>query len=430
MQPSIHDGIVQIQQILVTTNMTMNCCQSQRARMPRPFWTRSSVAGLWLLLLLHMPAWGGSDGAQCLQLSTIGSPVLWGEGKACNLAQGKTAKQLIDHAETYLWLGMHERGDRNSFRCGLDYLQAAETLLKQPPGQQHNNEPTLNRQLQALKQNLQRQLQQTNDTLYGQFPLSRLLVPTLFLDWESTATYDLIDYADDVAVRLGTETLIEQVLEHWEAKAQLPVLIRSELADPDGEQSHRLENEALYVINRHPKLFPHLERQWLGATANDEENDKALDPDHHSALIDEIGHPRPLIFSIKNPDCVDGNYRFLIEGRIYDDGGTKIETQINAYGLARERHHELWSIATAHALLFLIALALVAWLERRRLKCRLPQRDLWSLTVAAFGLGRLLPWVAITAMLAIAPQPEAVLLVSAWWPVLAGIVLFGLPVLV
>jgi hypothetical protein len=397
-----------------------------------------------LLLLFALPAVAADSGdtgtgGQCDALPSTPWSGLIANPEPCKLHPEANPKANITHAETYLWLGMLERGDRRSFRCGLQYLNAADASLDknpadhQPPDdQQMVDKQGLKQQIQALRDDLNHQLEQTSDTLYGRFPLSRLLVPTLFLDWESTATYDLIDHADDVAVRLGTNTLIEQVLEHWTATAQIPVVIDSVPKNPG------LENEALYVIDRHPKLFPYLERQWapvvvgqLGDQAEPSIAPLLTKPPGaaiYRALAKEIGHPQPLILSIQEQDCVDENYRFLLTGQVWATDGSRVTEQISAFGLARGRHHQLLDIVIAHGLLLTLTLLAVLVLETRHHRKCPPVWRLLGLTLVAFGVGRTIPWMVIPGLHTIMPDPEAVLWASAWWPFLVGITLFTVPI--
>ena len=380
---------------------------------------------------LAQPAWSDGIADPCSRLSGPSWLAALTGAQAAKPLSAASPREHLRHAETYLWLGLAERGDRRSFARGLRHLCAAQRGLSQSDAADQSDhsdqanranadQPQLERRIAALWRNLHQQHHQTTDTLYGLFPLSRLLVPSLFLEWESTATYDLIDHADDVAVRLGTEALAERVLARWMARSQLPVLLHSVPRNPD------LENEALYVISRFPKLFPHLESEWLETVGG--ELPDPLSISQHRALTEAIGHPRPLLLTIHQQDQVDGNYRYLIQGRLLEAAGSDPHDRINAYGLARERHHQLGWVLGLHGLLLLLALLGVMAAEYRRCGHIPPWRELLPLTLGAFLLGRIIPWMVVPGLRALGPAPEALWPVSFWWPLLVGIALFALPV--
>ena len=152
------------------------------------------------------------------------------------------------------------------------------------------------------------------DTFYGQFPLIRLLGNSIFQDYETCGTYDLTDHADDVAVRDAARALCNSVLTRYYDRAQFDVVFASIPFSQD------LNNEALYVFNKQPKIFVHNYDEVVRALTPeqlDQFQQGHIDSGIMRSLCEAFSVGDILVVLIKSLDISDGNYFYLAEARDY-----------------------------------------------------------------------------------------------------------------
>jgi hypothetical protein len=167
---------------------------------------------------------------------------------AYGVPQESAIEWHMNHANTYYWFGMAEKGNMDSFQKGIWHLEKAQKklegwglsdkLLKKYQGE-----------ISAMKVDFQEQSDVHSDTLYGVFPLVRLLAPSLFADALATGTFELVDDPAVMAATAAGFALRDQVLERWSSKPQLSAAFTSTPANK------ALENELLYVFNASGKFF-------------------------------------------------------------------------------------------------------------------------------------------------------------------------------
>jgi hypothetical protein len=337
---------------------------------------------------------------------------------------------LIRHAETYYWFGMAEKGNRQAFGRGLELAAEAARLRSRLAARgalAGARSAALSRRLEGVRQDLEYQDGLAADTLWGVFPLVRLLTPSLFHDWEAAGTFDLLDHPDDVATRDAARALVDSVLEKWTTRPQSEVVFTSVPFNPD------LNNEALYVFNTSPKVFVHNYREVCDALSPEQLEDFRRDritPAIVQRLCEAFGIHELLVVSIRRLDVVGDEHFYLAEGRLYAAGTEVPLHSLFEYGFCRERHHLLGPIILINVALFLLAGPLFALVYRAR-HAEWPAASKVALrSVLAFVLGRALPWVFVPLLGAVAPQPEALAIVGFWWPCFVALVLLLAPVVV
>lgn len=163
-----------------------------------------------------------------------------------SIVDGQTVEESIlinlKHADTYYWYGMAEKGNMEAYKSGLAYLDKAEELICISP-LSDSRKSDLEKKVVILKEDILTQADIAHDTLYGVFPLIRLLAPSLFIDPLATGTFELLDDPDIIASTSAVGSLVNQVLSRWIDIPQLDVICTST------PYNISWVNEALYIFN-------------------------------------------------------------------------------------------------------------------------------------------------------------------------------------
>ncbi|MBT4502083.1 MAG: AAA family ATPase [Gemmatimonadetes bacterium] len=347
---------------------------------------------------------------------------LWSESPSSS-----TIEEQIHHAKTYFWLGIKENGNMDALHRGSTYLKKALQLLEMESSLSIEERASLEREIAILESDLFEQRELSFDTFYGIFPLTRLLVPTLFSDAAAAGTFEMIDDPDIIAATTAAAKLSEAILDRWSSQPQFDIVLNSIPRNP------ALENEVLYAFSALPKLYVHntLEvMEQLTPEQLEAYRANAIDPEIKNRLCEGFGISRLLVVTIRLNDLVDDNYFFSLNGRLYDRRQDESIASVSRMGFCRDRREQFGTLTCINGLLLIAALASFALLYRLRRKAW-PAFPLFPLIpFAGFFVGRTTPWVLIPVLSSIAPPPENLAKLSFWWPCLFGIVIFAGPVII
>ena len=334
----------------------------------------------------------------------------------CFAIQSKNGVEQIEghikHAETSYWVGMAEQGNMEVFEKGLDHLRKAELLLDTDELTETQTAGWFAR-IHALRTDIEEQARIAHDTMYGVFPLSRLLVPTLFSDPRTTELYEVLDEPRVVAAVYGAKDLALKVIHEWKDRAQLDVIFNSV------PLSRQLENEALYVFNRSSKFFVHNYDEAVRALPPelmDEFNLGEVTPKTIQHFFDAFGINNLMVVTVREVDIAHHDFFYLVEGRIYNNKTTEPTHSFFNYGFCIDRRKQLMPILLANVLLFLLAIisyTVIGYFKRKTW----PKINEMIHPVCGFLFARFFAWLLIQLMGAIKPRPEMLAQQSWWWPV-------------
>ncbi|MHC5056769.1 MAG: ATP-binding protein [Planctomycetota bacterium] len=347
-------------------------------------------------------------------------------GAAMGASTADVVREEIQHADTYYWLGMAEKGNMDAFRRGMSHVDRAEKLLSTAvlPDE---TAARLGREIEALRGDIENQAGMARDTLYGVFPLVRLLAPSLFADAAATGTFELIHDPNSIAVSSANTDLCESILQEWKSQPQFDVVFTSVPRD------EALENEARYIFNGSPKFFVHSRREVAGALSPEEDaryRAGEVTPAAKSRLCEAFGVRQLLVVSIEKRDIVDGDHFYTVEARLHTPASDKATRRLSRMGFCRDRRSQFLPIVVATALLLLAAVAVFAVMVRLRRGSFPALKILATVPVVGFVLGRILPWAIAPLVSTIAPDAENLARLSFWWPCAAGAALLLGPILV
>ena len=333
--------------------------------------------------------------------------------------------QAMDHAETYYWVAMAERGSLTALSYGMKYLDRARDILDNSPPAVRKK---YSQELESLANDIHYQYRIAHDTLYGLFPLSRFFNPSIFANPHSTGSFELFDDPRIVAVREAVENLIEHVLESQFVIPQFDVLFVSDPHDTE------IESEALYLFNLSPRFFVHNLRE-INRSLTPEELAECraltLTDATRKKLLQKLGTNTILLVRLKEIDFVNKEHFFSAEGRLFTKASDSPQLVLNNYGFAIDRRPVLPMIIAVHIILILIAIpAYMAGFRFSLHGGRWPSIIHSSLiTLGGFAWGRILVWMIVPIFFAMQPYPERIALWSFWWPLATGLSILFAPIL-
>ncbi len=339
----------------------------------------------------------------------------------------RNIRDEIQHADTYYWLGMHEKGNVDAFHRGLSHLAAASTLIKK----NHHDIPSkdikqLDLEIKTLFKDLQKQLKVHGDTLYGVFPLLRLIQPTLFSNALTTGTFELVDDPDVMASTTAGYKLCHQVLKSLSAKTQFHLLVNSI------PRNIELENEMVNIFNEASGFFIHNQRQLAEILDIDQLknfNNGKISFTTQQQVNQALETKQFLLLTLRKIDQINNNYFYVLDGQVfnYDKGKTY---HCSSMGFSRNRNGQFWPIILSQIALFLMVIFFTYFTVRFKEKKAQIKSLYFSAPIAGFILGRLIPWILVPILSPLAPKPDTLAILSFWWPLGLIFLLFSIPVFI
>lgn len=351
----------------------------------------------------------------------------------------------LKHAETYYWFGMAESGNLQAFYKGYSHLWKAEQIVDDGPFTARQRE-AYRKRIHGLRTDLKEQVEIGHDTLYGLFPLTRFLRPSIFAESTTLDTFEVIDDPRVMASTSAARKLSLEVITRWTERHHLDCVFNS------NPRSEALENEALYLFNLSPKFFVHNYREVVDALSDAQEEQfykNNVTREIQETLMEKWKIRDLLIVTVHEVDIVDDDYFYIVEGKIVslDEsaanalwrrifGDNLIEPRpthnFQVMGFSRDRTGEFYSILVINIVLWMIA-ALIFWLLTRsqlRAGATAQRASLLLVPTLGFAVGRFSAWAVAPVLRSISQIPETLAIVSWWLPCLAGFALLLFPMLV
>jgi tetratricopeptide (TPR) repeat protein len=337
---------------------------------------------------------------------------------------------LFTKAEQIYWLSLQEGGNPDALRLGLKYLNDANQTLNASPNQK------LQDRLDALHLDISKQLEISQDTFWGVFPLARFFSTSLFADSLSLGTFELIDQASVRASVQASAALREVLAQTVENYGQANAIFLSSSSE------NNLENEVLFQFNKDSNFFVHHRSELISLTGKKEFlslyqkdtdwNDKIQRflkknaPSLRSAFSNQF----VLFVTIDDLGSTESKDKFYaVSGHFWDIGTDPENPEIaqlatfSSYGHSRDRNHLFWVLCVAN--LALISTAL--YTTRKTIK---KQNNLnwivWG--IIAFVVGKITVSLSGFTLGTFSPSSETLWYVSAWFPLLGCLLFTLLPV--
>ena len=343
--------------------------------------------------------------------------------------ESHTIAQDIQHAETYIWLGIEENLNASAFQRGLFYLRRAEDKLLQSEILVTEIGLKAKIRIKMLRRDLERQLLMSKGKFYGLFPLTRLINESIFMDVSANKTYEIADTPSIVAALNALDDMVAVLSDQFKIQPQFDTFIRSSPTDPT------IENEANLLIQSKPFLNLHLYQDWPQLLSQREvnlisANTHPLNTEITDKICNRLQIDQFLIITIEQADLIDDIYYYRVIGHIQEQGKSVPAYTITTRGFSRDLHSQIYPILIAHLLFFTIGLVLFLGLIKWELGV-LPESWYRDISVAglAFLVGRILPWALIPAINNFRPSADISPPFAFWWLAILGVVILVLPVL-
>ncbi len=339
----------------------------------------------------------------------------------------KNIRDEIQHADTYYWLGMYEKGNVDAFQHGLSHLTVALTLLKKNHQKISSKETAqLNLEIAALHKDLNKQLKVHYDTLYGVFPLIRLIQPTLFIDPLTAGTFELVDNPNVMASTAAGYKLCHKVLKSLSGKTQFHILFNSI------PRNIELENEMVDIFNKASGFFVHNQRELveiLDRNQLDNFHEGKISSNTQRQINQALDTKQFLLVTIRKVDQVNQNYFYIVDGQVfnYDKGKTYHSASM---GFSRDRNKQLLPVILSQIALFLTIIFFTCFTAPIKGREKRLKPFHFAAPIAGFALGRFIPWIIVPVLSPMAPRPDTLAILSFWWPLSILFFLFTIPVFI
>lgn len=339
-------------------------------------------------------------------------------------ASAQAATRHIRNARMYYWLGIEEAGNLRAFRQSQTYLdKAAEALAKATVADTRREE--LGEEIDALRATVAHQRTLAEGTFYGSFPLVRLLVPTLFVTSGSASNYHLIEDPRLMAVRELAQSIRDDVMSDWTTVPNMHVVFRGASLPPvfKSEFLRAFNESARFYVHSDEEVARTLPDSTLAAFRTDGPSSSAI-----QTLRSAFGSPLAVV-SLTRPNRVGDAHMYQSTATVYGESATTPSHSIAQSTTVRDRRGQALPLLFCNLLLLALAVGAYLWTARSR-------NEEFSLSLVvyptlAFLIARFLFAVVYPVIEPLAPAPETPVLVSLWWPLLAGFALFiGLPAFV
>jgi hypothetical protein len=342
--------------------------------------------------------------------------------------QGRSSKveikDLITHADTYYWLGMEEKGDLQSFKRGLFYLNKADSLL----ASSKNNDSDFVRytnQSMALRGDLDNQIVRASDRFIGTFPISNIIGYNFFTKNKAPGTFEMVDDPRVTSAINAIKNLVDDIAGKWGREPQIDVVFTSVPYDPE------LENEALYYFNQSSKYFVHNKREIRSVLNVDDmelfkqgEVSKKI----KNKLIDAFNSSTLMMVLVRKLDNVDDVHFYLAEGHTYNKKSNESIRQFYTMGFSRDGRGKSNDMFLFIVVLFLVTFFIYNGLNyyRNQSSFSIKLSNL-IIPLLYFAFGIIIPFLIQPVVSSFKPDVESFARISFWWPLIMGVTIFGGP---
>lgn len=333
-------------------------------------------------------------------------------------------EQLLEQTDSWVWLGIANKGGSMAFEKGLDLLTQAEQRIEVAsvsPGVRAH----LQLQAGALRQQLELLSEIYEERFYGVFPLARLIMPSLFIDTGFSNPEHLFHPPDIAAIEVAGENFSEKLEQYGTPR----LVIHSEPLDRELEivvhDTLARQGATLPVSRR--ELVQALDAKLLAAFDKGSINLQAI-----GQMMRAFNAERFVVASL-SPAAGSGQglVKYALRGDFYRRGEAVLGSPVAAtpvlrvatitsFGSILDRRQQLWPIVLVQGLLLLVSMLWamrISWGSNRRRS--LLYKAMIGLGVFCFG--RLFAVVSVMLLSRIAPPAEAMLSATWWWPCLLGL---------
>ena len=344
--------------------------------------------------------------------------------------QKSSVESLLVKADQVYWLSLQEGGNPDALQLGLKYLNDANQTLDASPNQK------LQDRLDALHIDISKQLEISQDTFWGVFPLARFFSTSLFADSLSLGTFELIDQASVRASVQASAALREVLAQTVENYGQANAIFLSSSSE------NNLENEVLFQFNKDSNFFVH-HRSELISLAGKKEFLSLYDKDtdwndklqrflkkNAPSLRSAFSNQFVLFVTIDDLGSTESKDKFYaLTGHFWDIGTDPENPEIaqlatfSSYGHSRDRNHLFWVFCVANLALILVALYTT---RKTNNKTRSLHWIVWG--IIAFVAGKITVSLSGFTLGTFSPSSETLWYVSAWFPLLGCLFFTILPV--
>lgn len=345
-------------------------------------------------------------------------------GAICLASPADDVEQLLRRADTLIWLGIGQKGAGDAFEIGLVRLNEAESALALAdiPGDVRAG---LDREIGALREQLEVLTELYQDRFYGAYPLARLLLPSLLAEEGFAVTEQLFHPPEIAAIESAAKSFSSNV-----DSIDVPYVIsRSVPRNP------LIENVAFSALARHGKTIP-VNRYSLLRHPGAQRLARFDAGDIDSYMLADIMaslNAESLIVAAITPATGNGQdlVKFSMHGDVYQRGevvqGSPVDATpalrvatISSFGTILDRRAQLWPIVLAELSLLVLAMLValnMGWSSVSTLKP-------FSRAVIGAGLfffGRIFTTACIVMFSRFAPDPTDLIAAAWWWPALLGL---------
>ncbi len=335
-------------------------------------------------------------------------------------------EDLLRAAGTCYSFGIDQHGSRPIFDRGLKKLLLAEDLVKSAErvGSLASGQASeARRRIAAMRADLQGQ-KDISDRWFGSvFPLSRMIEPAFGGERENARS--LLSDPDYVAVGKAAESLIENLLQPGERRAQQHVVVTA------APYRQALCSKVNYVFEQSGKFVVHSFSEISEAISEaDMERFRQgeVTPELAQELCKAYKSPCLIVAKITETDSSDGISFYTVEAMAHEPGKPPVLVG-TGYGFCRDGRAMLLPIMLANMIMLLAAVGMIVAMARGT-----SVRPAWGAVMgiagSGFVIGRILPWALAPLLLEIAPAPELPAESACWWPCLFALALYLVPIIV
>jgi hypothetical protein len=338
------------------------------------------------------------------------------------MADSSDAKELILRAELLLKIGARDHGAGRALEKSEALLLEAKSALAQDditPSERIE----LERQYEAVSEDLEIVTELNDERFFGAFPLVRLTIPDLTGD-EGLILTEQLFHAPDVAATMRAAAGTNKSLGAYH-NPQVVWISKP----PD----RRLENLAAEVL-RGGHAWSH-SRRSLVAALNAQQlemiDSGAVTPELIDHLRQEFGAVSLTVLTIKRLVAIEDGAAVSISGDVYTPGevvqGSPLEATLSLrvesfsnVGYAFDRRSQFLPALMTELLLLLFALV---WASRVKWRIGAPLKVTYRLAIGGlfYLYGRLFMILAVWLMHRYIPEQTALIISAIWWPSIMGL---------
>ncbi len=338
-------------------------------------------------------------------------------------------KLSLQHAQTYYWLGIQDKGDPSAFELALMYLEQAQEELKQTEQHINNEEKeSFSRQIELLETDLKEQLPIARNTFVGRFPLVRFMGPSFFVSSKALGSFEIFEDPGEVAMARSADKLGGLFYNHFFGELQLPLVVFSQ-----NNLSPDLESKVRVTLKKSPRIKVY-QTQYLRKYLNEYDLNQLQEGVPDSLLIAKVSNilkaDNFATTLINQPDQVEDVHFFSLNTRVFSiQSETPVQSTV-LYELVRDKRN-LNSLYLFLALTMLIISLLVYLINFKYHTGKYPRSGKYAgIVIFSFLLGYITTIIALGLFAALRPDYLDYFGYTFWWIPAAMLIVFIAPLII